>query len=65
MGAEQSALGYPVADERNTPDALGRVSRFEHGDIVWRPDTGPAAEMHNAAGGAPSGDPEIEPRKVR
>jgi hypothetical protein len=50
MGAEKSALGYPVADETNTPEALGRVSRFEHGDIVWRPDTGPAVEMPNAAG---------------
>lgn len=37
MGAENSWLGYPVADEVGLPDGVGRMSRFEHGWIYWHP----------------------------
>jgi hypothetical protein len=33
-------LGYPTSDERITPDGLGRISHFEHGDITWTPKLG-------------------------
>jgi hypothetical protein len=40
MGAEKSNLGFPVSDETITADGLGRMSRFEHGQIWWYPDKG-------------------------
>ncbi|MEJ5927307.1 hypothetical protein WG915_01590 [Corynebacterium sp. H128] len=40
MGAENSWLGYPVAEEVGLPDGVGRMSRFEHGWIYWHPQHG-------------------------
>lgn len=40
MGAENSWLGFPVADEVGLPDGVGRMSRFENGWIYWHPATG-------------------------
>jgi hypothetical protein len=40
LGAQRSLLGYPVADETISPDERGRVSRFEHGEILWYADKG-------------------------
>ncbi len=34
-GASESCLGFPVADEE--PNNDGRILRFEHGTITWRP----------------------------
>ena len=45
MGYERSFLGYPVHDERGTPDGIGRYSRFEGGMIYWTPETD-AHEIH-------------------
>ena len=42
LGGPASALGYPIADEVDTPDGKGRVSRFERGEIVWGPTQAPA-----------------------
>jgi uncharacterized protein with LGFP repeats len=36
LGAERSALGYPVSDESDAPGGA-RVSRFQHGAIRWTP----------------------------
>jgi uncharacterized protein with LGFP repeats len=33
-------LGFPVADEADTPDGTGRFSRFENGSIYWTPERG-------------------------
>ncbi len=38
MGWERSFLGYPVSDEK--PHDHGRVSNFEHGRIIWTPESG-------------------------
>ncbi|HEY6305866.1 MAG TPA: hypothetical protein VI488_05315 [Candidatus Angelobacter sp.] len=40
MGGPKGKLGYPVDDETLTPDRLGRMSRFERGEIWWYPDKG-------------------------
>jgi uncharacterized protein with LGFP repeats len=34
-GADQSCLGLPISDEQ--ADGDGRISRFEHGTITWKP----------------------------
>src|SRR5262249_30172721 len=47
QGAEKGPLGYPTSGETNTADASGRVSHFEHGDIVWYPGSGPAVRLAN------------------
>ena len=39
-GAETGALGYPTAGEARTADGTGRLSRFQHGVIVWHPSLG-------------------------
>ena len=39
LGAERSALGYPVSDETAAAGSA-RVSRFEHGTISWTLDGG-------------------------
>jgi len=43
LGWEQGFLGYPVTDELVMPGGIRRVSQFEHGSIVWHPDTGAMA----------------------
>jgi hypothetical protein len=47
LGWESGILGYPVSDETETPDAIGRYNVFEHGSIYWTPATG-AHEVHGA-----------------
>jgi uncharacterized protein with LGFP repeats len=48
LGGEAGPLGYPVSDELSTEDRPGRLSRFEHGEIRWYPDTG--AAVHSSIG---------------
>jgi uncharacterized protein with LGFP repeats len=43
LGAEMSALGYPTSDEEPLPGGDGRMSRFQHGEIVWRESSGMAS----------------------
>lgn len=38
-------LGYPITDERATPDKTGRYNHFENGSIYWHPKIG-AVEVH-------------------
>ncbi|MFO7565270.1 MAG: hypothetical protein R6X02_21690 [Enhygromyxa sp.] len=40
MGAETGALGYPLTDERSTPEGVGRYNHFQRGSIYWHPTTG-------------------------
>ncbi|WP_231699687.1 LGFP repeat-containing protein [Corynebacterium zhongnanshanii] len=39
-GESGQMLGYPVEDEKPTPDGIGRYSRFVWGFIYWTPETG-------------------------
>jgi uncharacterized protein with LGFP repeats len=39
-GGENSALGYPVADEVESEAGYYRSQRFEHGMILWNPRDG-------------------------
>jgi uncharacterized protein with LGFP repeats len=43
LGRERSYLGYPVTDECETPDTIGRYNHFQGGSIYWTPDTGAQA----------------------
>jgi len=48
MGWERSVLGYPVTDERETPDGIGRFNHFDRdGSIYWTPSAG-AWSIHGA-----------------
>ena len=47
LGWEAFVSGYPTSDETDTPDGVGRCSRFERGVIYWTPDNG-AWEVHGA-----------------
>ena len=47
LGWERSFLGYPVTDERVTPDGIGRYNHFQGGSIYWTQQTG-AHEVHGA-----------------
>ncbi|MDP8932040.1 MAG: DUF1929 domain-containing protein, partial [Actinomycetota bacterium] len=47
---EAGPLGYPLTDERPTPDGVGRYNHFERGSIYWTPATG-AHEVHGAIRG--------------
>jgi hypothetical protein len=40
MRWETGVLGYPVTDERGTPDGRGRFNHFQRGSIYWTPGTG-------------------------
>jgi LGFP repeat len=53
MGGPQSELGYPIANEADSADHLGRISHFEGGDIVWDPDSGVAVVGRRGSGGDP------------
>jgi uncharacterized protein with LGFP repeats len=35
MGAERSALGYPVKDDRVAPDGVSHIQEFQRGTLVW------------------------------
>lgn len=37
---ERGYLGYPVTDEKTTPDTIGRYTHFQGGSIYWTPRTG-------------------------
>src|SRR6266852_1386013 len=37
LGGPGSPLGFPISDEAPTQDGTGRVSEFEHGNILWTP----------------------------
>ncbi len=45
LGFERSFLGYPIEDEKGTPDGRGRFNRFRGGMIYWTRSTG-AHEIH-------------------
>lgn len=45
VGWEAGAVGYPISDERTTPDGAGRYNVFQRGSIYWHPSTG-AHEVH-------------------
>lgn len=45
LGWEAGLLGYPISDETQTPDGMGRYSVFQNGSIYWTPATG-AHEVH-------------------
>lgn len=47
LGAEGGFLGYPVTDERPTPDGAGRYNHFANGSIYWSYASG-AHEIHGA-----------------
>jgi len=40
LGGPTGKLGYPIEDETYSPDHYGRISIFEHGEIIWHPDKG-------------------------
>jgi hypothetical protein len=46
QGGPSGKLGYPIASETDTDDLRGRVSRFEHGEIVWDPRTGTEIQQY-------------------
>ena len=45
LGWEAGFVGYPITDERKTPDGAGRYSVFQGASIYWSPATG-AHEVH-------------------
>jgi len=47
MGWERSILGYPMKDESESPDGVGRFNHFQGGSIYWTPWTG-AHAVHGA-----------------
>jgi len=51
LGAQNSSLGYPVTDERGTPDGVGRYNVFARGSIYWSPASG-AREVRGGIGAA-------------
>lgn len=40
IGAQKSALGYPIGSEETTPDGIGRYNLFQRGIMVWHPTYG-------------------------
>jgi hypothetical protein len=40
QGGPHGPLGYPISDEVPSPDGSGRLSQFEHGEVIWHYDTG-------------------------
>jgi hypothetical protein len=40
QGGPSGPLGFPISDELPAPDGLGRLSGFEHGEVVWHFDKG-------------------------
>jgi LGFP repeat len=47
LGWETGFLGYPLTDERPTPDGVGRYNHFQGGSVYWTPSTG-AHEVHGS-----------------
>jgi hypothetical protein len=52
-GGPTGQLGYPIASETDTDDFRGRVSRFEHGEIVWDAKTGTEVRPRDRPTGLP------------
>jgi uncharacterized protein with LGFP repeats len=52
LGGVKGKLGYPLGDETLTPDNLGRMSVFEHGQIWWYPDKGAYVKQTKGYGSA-------------
>jgi hypothetical protein len=52
-GGPAGQLGYPIASETDTDDCRGRVSRFQHGEIVWDAKTGAQVRPRDRSTGAP------------
>jgi uncharacterized protein with LGFP repeats len=50
MGGPKSRLGYPTSDETYTPDHYGRMSDFQHGEIIWYPNKGAYASYSKTRG---------------
>jgi len=48
QGGAGGSLGFPTSDEEPTSDGEGRISHFEHGDVVWYVDKG--ASVRQASG---------------
>jgi hypothetical protein len=40
LGWEGGVLGYPITDEKTTPDGVGRYTVFQGGSVYWKPATG-------------------------
>ena len=40
LNSDRGPLGYPLTDERATPDRVGRYNHFTGGSIYWHPGTG-------------------------
>ena len=40
LGWENGPNGFPVTDERGTPDGRGRYNLFQNGAVYWTPSTG-------------------------
>jgi hypothetical protein len=47
QGWEQSFLGYPLTDEIDTVSGAGKVTRFQGGDLIWRPQTNQVATVRS------------------
>ncbi len=45
LGWEKSYLGYPMTDEIDTYDKLGKQTKFQGGELVWRPLTNKVSEI--------------------
>ncbi|MCU4979600.1 hypothetical protein OB987_18405 [Bacillus cereus] len=43
-GWHTGSLGFPISDEQDRPGG-GRIQRFEHGSIIWTPETGAYVEQ--------------------
>ncbi|WP_109488503.1 LGFP repeat-containing protein [Occallatibacter savannae] len=50
-GGPKGKLGYPISDETLTPDRIGRLSKFEHGEIWWYPEKGASVRMEKESTG--------------
>jgi LGFP repeat len=59
LGGPNSKLGYPISDETLTPDHVGRMSSFEHGEIWWYSDKGASVRQSER----PDPDRQEPPRK--
>jgi LGFP repeat len=44
-GGPTGELGYPLSDEADSADGLGRISYFENGYIIWTRDHGPQVRL--------------------
>jgi uncharacterized protein with LGFP repeats len=74
LGWERSPLGYPTGNEADTRNKRGRQQKFEHGFVVWSPETGAHAvygevldryhALNTGAWGFPTTEPATAPDGV-